>query len=195
MVDKITKFELPRLDWHDQEGVDEATGEIIGRLYKDALIENFNAIENKSLELQKLDVLNISIPEPDGFIYNDSDLDTSDNNQVINLKSLIKILNLEYYPLSLSFNGTVCTLCEYYKLVTDAQETDKVVKVSIKNNNSSANNSRPYIYIDSYTDNITSSASATLDNSRYKFIGMLINNKVIHQRSQLYPSTTTIKGS
>lgn len=35
MVDKINYFELPNKDWFDSQG----------RIYKDALIENFNAIE------------------------------------------------------------------------------------------------------------------------------------------------------
>lgn len=188
--DNIQKFELPRPDWYDQEGIDEPTGEIIGRIYKDALIENFNAIEAKSLELQKLDVLDISIPEPSGFVYNDSDLDTSDDNQVINLRSLVKILDLEGYPIELSFSGTTCTKCKFYKLVND-----EVKIVNLTNIMTGAITSIPYIYIDIENENVLALASNNLQSSRYKFIGMYTGGKVIHQRSQLYPDSTTIKGS
>lgn len=188
----IQKFELPRLDWYDQEGIDEPTGEIIGRIYKDALIENFNAIEDKSLELQKLNVLDISIPEPSGFVYNDSDLETSDSNQVVNLKSLVKILDLEGYPLKLSFNNTTCTECKFYKLLDNGND---VKIVTVKNINTKATSTQKYVYIDIQNETVVSSASSNLSPSRYKFIGMFINNKIIHQRSQLYPNSTTIKGS
>ncbi len=192
MIDKILKFELPRLDWCDQSGgTDQATGEVIGRIYKDALIENFNAIEAKSLELQKLDVLDISIPEPSGFIYNDSNLETSDNNQVINLRSLIKILDLEGYPIELAFNGAMCSKCKFYKLVDD----DEVKIVNLTNINTGATVSRCYMYIDLDNETVISSTDKNLSPSRYKFIGMYTGSKVTHQRSQLYPNSTTIKGN
>lgn len=196
MVDKIQKFELPRLDWYDQISTDEQTKEIIGRIYKDALIENFNAIEDKCLELQGLNVLDISIPEPTGFVYDDSDLETSEDNQVVNLRSLIKILDLEGYPLELSFNGTVCSTCKFYKLIESTDPDKEDIKIiSIKNVDTKATATSKYIYIDVQNETILSSTSSSLASSRYKFAGMFVNNRIIHQRSQLYPSSTTIKGN
>ena len=49
----IDEFELPRLDWHDAEG----------SIYKDALIENFNTIEAKLIELSGLTPLDIILPD------------------------------------------------------------------------------------------------------------------------------------
>lgn len=194
MADSIQKFKLPRLDWYDQEGTDESTGEIIGRIYKDALIENFNAIEEKSLELQRLDVLNISIPEPEGFIYNDSNLEDSNDNQVINLKSFVEILDLNGYPLKLSFDNNVCTECVYYKNVFTAAEEEVPKLVTLKNINTGASNSNPYIFLDIENDTLISSNNSTADSISRLFIGMYTNNKVIHMRSPLYPSSSVIKG-
>ena len=55
----IEPLTLPRPDWYDQVSVDETTGEIIGRIYKDALIENFNAIEEKLNYLGTLEAKDI----------------------------------------------------------------------------------------------------------------------------------------
>ena len=195
MPNNIDRFKLPREDWYDQEGgIDEHTGEVIGRIYKDALIENFNAIEEKSLELQGLDVLNISIPSPTGFSYNDSNLENSADNQVVNLKSLVKILGLNGYPLKLSFNKAVCTLCKFYKLIT-TEGSESVKIVTIENLDTKATTTNKYIYIDLVNETLISSSSSTLDKNRYKFIAFCYaTDKIIHQRSPLYPTSTTIKG-
>lgn len=188
--DEIKRFELPRLDWHDQVAIDEISGEIIGRIYKDALIENFNAIEDKSLELQKLDVLDISIPEPTDFVYEDSSLESSDDNQVINLRSLVKILSLDGYPLKLSFTNTKCNECRYYKLL----DNDVEIK-SLLNIETGASLSKPYIYLDTEHDTLESSSNSNWSSRWRILIGFYVGGNVIHMRSSHYPSSSTIKGS
>ena len=49
----VEELVLPRPDWYDAEG----------RIYKDALIENFNAIEDKLLELTRLDAFSVQPPD------------------------------------------------------------------------------------------------------------------------------------
>lgn len=186
---KVEKFQLPRLDWHDQVSVDAPSGEIIGRIYKDALIENFNAIEEKTDELQSLDVFDITIPDPTSVVYPDTTLESNDN-QVINLISLIRILNLEGYPIELSFTGTTCTKCKYYKIVNDTTVDIR----TIQNINTKATDTNRYIYLDMANNTVIASNSATNTDINKKFIGLYTNKKVIHQRSPLYPSVTTIKG-
>ena len=53
MAEQIDLFALPRPDWYDQEG----------RIYKDALIENFNALEEKLIEISKLDAFDTQMPD------------------------------------------------------------------------------------------------------------------------------------
>lgn len=189
---KIEKFVLPRLDWHDNIAIDTDTGEIIGRLYKDALIENFNAIENKALEIQGLDIFDIAIPEPKDVVYPDTTLD-SDDNQIINLKSFIEILGLRGYPFELTFSGATCTKCKYYGY-NNASGLDTQIR-TITNMATGASASKPYIYLDPVNNTIDSTATPRQDTGYYSLIGYYINGKVIHMRSQLYPNSSTIIGS
>lgn len=197
MVDnnKINKFELPRPDWHDNVETDAVTGEIIGRIYKDALIENFNAIEDKCSEIQELDVFDIPIPEPTGVVYPDVTLD-SNLSQIVNLKSLIDICNLRGYPISISFSGNTCTKLRYYQGTNTSlgQEPAIIEKTNIKTD---ASSSKPYIYLDMDNQTLVTSNSpyGVSGSGDTCFIGMYVNGRVIHQRSQLYPNTSTIKGS
>lgn len=183
----ISKFELPRLDWHDEISVDIETGEIIGRLYKDALIEDFNAIEDKAMEIQGLDIFDISIPEPSDVSYPDSTLD-SDDNQIINLKSFVNILGLNGYPFELTFSGATCTKCKYFC------STSKHIR-ELTNVATGASASKPYIYLNPTAGTITSNATPIANTGTLSLIGFYINGKVISMRSQLYPTTSTIKGS
>lgn len=191
--EKIEKFKLPRLDWYDNEGIDTESGEIIGRLYKDALIENFNAIEDKSIEIQGVDVFDIPIPEPSGIEYPDTTLD-SDLNQVVNLASLIQICNLSGYPIKLSFTGTTCTELVYYqyKNISKNQDWTIIKKTNIPTN---ASNSNPYIWLDTDNQTLVSTSTPYLTSPNGHFIGMYVAGRVIHQRSQLYPNSTIVKGS
>lgn len=190
---QIEKFVLPRLDWHDEVDKDTDTQEVIGRIYKDALIENFNAIEAKANEIQAIGIFDVPIPEPPSDLeYPDTDLENSELNQIINLRSLVKILDLEYYPIRCTFSGTTCTECKYYKF-NDSAKTDLKI-VNLKNVSTGATTSSPYIYIDKQRDTIVS-ASGVSNAQNYTLIGMYTGGKVINMRSQLYPTTSTIIGS
>lgn len=191
--DKIEKFELPRLDWHDQKSVDKPTGEIIGRIYKDALIENFNAIEDKCNEIQELDVFDIAIPEPSGVVYPDVTLD-SDLSSVVNLDSLVKICGLNTYPIDIQFSGTTCTLLRYYRGINISAGHTEAAIVELKDIKTGASTSKPYIFLNADTNTIIVRDRPYNDSNDY-FIGMYTGGKVIHQRSPLYPSSSVIKGS
>ena len=70
MAEPIDNFSLPRNDWVDKEG----------RIYKDALIENFNAIEAKLQELQSLNVFEVTLPDASDIqIDEDVTLDSDDD--------------------------------------------------------------------------------------------------------------------
>lgn len=192
---KIENFTLPRLDWHDQVSIDAPSGEVIGRLYKDALIEDFNAIEDKSRELQTLDVFDVNIPDPSGVVYPDSTLDSPDNT-IINLNSLINILNLNGYILEANFSGNTCKLLKYYEGINISLERNESSIITLKNKSTGASASKPYVYLNLDTRTIYSANSAYGGGqSNSIFIGYYTNNKIIHQRSQIYPNTSTIKGS
>lgn len=99
------RFELPRKDWYDSEG----------RMYKDALIENFNAIEEKMKYISKN--LTIKVEEPDWseiHIPDTTDLSTADEDWILNLKSFVDLLNIKNFPLECSFNGKKCVKLTYY---------------------------------------------------------------------------------
>ena len=99
----LDKFKLPRDDWYDTVSTDQQTGEIIGRIYKEALIENFNALESKFNELSSLTAHETQIPDFATYDYEDVTLD-SESNKVVNLKSFLTIMDLIGVPLDISFS-------------------------------------------------------------------------------------------
>ncbi len=100
----IDRFVLPRADWYDTEG----------RIYKDALIENFNAIEAKLLEIQKLDPFNIQEVDWSTVSIPDVTLSSSDN-KVVNLNSLISIMKLNSgLPITANVEGKTIKRLEWY---------------------------------------------------------------------------------
>ena len=99
MANKIDRFTLPRLDWYDNQGIDTDTGEIIGRIYKDVLIENFNAIEAKLIEMTKLDAFDVNLPDLSTIVYPDVTLN-SEEDSIVNLLSLMNIMNFRKYPIN-----------------------------------------------------------------------------------------------
>lgn len=105
----IDNFDLPRKDWYDKEG----------RIFKDALIENFNAIEAKLLELSALNPIDVILPDVANKDYEDTTLSSPDT-KVVNLKSFIDIMNLKGFPIICEFaSGEVKQLTYYdnaYKL-------------------------------------------------------------------------------
>ena len=142
MAERLDEFELPRPDWYDSKG----------RIYKDRLIENFNAIEERLILISKLDSPLSEIPDVSGVIYPDVALDSSDDS-IVNLKSLIDIMQLKGYPIELRFEGDnkVKYLGYYdnnytYKTITDKKlenvsNTNKYIVFNYENGTVFANSS------------------------------------------------------
>lgn len=169
MANKISRFSLPRKDWYDNQGTDPNTGEIIGRIYKDVLIENFNAIEQKLIEISKLDAFDVNLPDLSKIVYPDVTLD-SEEDCIVNLRSLMDIMNCRNYPISCTFNGTKCTKMVFYdannKLIErlDTQETN-------------ASSGNPWVYCRITTGEVfASSASKTPANCM--FVGCYTDNAI-----------------
>lgn len=129
----IEQFVLPRLDWYDEEG----------RIYKDALIENFNAIEAKLLQITNLSAFQKELPNISGIDFPDVTLD-DDENRIINLKSFLEMTDIIGYPLELIISGkTIKKICywgsdhKYHQLL---------------NKNTEADSTNCYVYLD-YAEN------------------------------------------
>ena len=98
MSDLVDRFELPYPDWYDSEG----------RIYKDILIKNFNAIEDKINELLALDISNFTKPDISQVVYPDVTLSSVDSDtQILNLRSFLNICDLINYPLVVITDGNI----------------------------------------------------------------------------------------
>lgn len=126
----VERFELPRNDWYDEQG----------RIYKDVLIENLNACEQKLFELQGLDAFDVEPPDISSIVYPDTDL-TSEDNCIVNLKSFLTIMKLINYPIELQISGKKVRKVSYwnsnYQYIT---KSNTVVD--------DVSESNPYVYID-----------------------------------------------
>lgn len=164
----MDNFSLPRTDWYDSDG----------RIYKDALIENFNAIENVLNELQALTPYNITPPDFNTISYTDVTL-SSDDNKVVNLKSLIDILNLKGVPIEMEFTSNVCKTISYYNndydLITITDFTLSDLGVEGKN----------FIYLD-YTEDMIYVSSDTKNANGDVLIGYYVDNNVYHTLSSVF---------
>lgn len=149
--EQLEEFKLPRTDWYDNEG----------RIYKDRLIENFNAIEQRLIQLSELDNPIISLPDISQVHFPNVTL-SDDDNKIVNLGSLIDIMNLTGYPVELKFNNG--NECESLILYNDAKEF-----VSIANKTLDVSNTNKYIYVKyekGYEDIFASSSSSTPSNCK-----------------------------
>lgn len=153
MANKIQRFELPRNDWYDEVSRDEETGEIIGRIYKDALIENFNAIETKLIEITKLDAFDVNLPDLSKIKYPDVTLD-SPEDCIVNLRSLMNLMNCQKYPITCDFNGTKCTKMVFYT-------ADNKIIERIDEQETGASDSKPWIYCNLTNGDVTASSSSS----------------------------------
>lgn len=126
----VERFELPRDDWYDEQG----------RIYKDVLIENLNACEQKLFEIQGLDAFDVTPPDISSMVYPDTNL-TSEDNCIVNLKSFLTIMGLINYPMELIISGKKVRKLTYwnsnYQYVT---KTDVTVD--------DATDEVPYVYVD-----------------------------------------------
>lgn len=155
MPEPIENFTLPRTDWVDEQG----------RIYKDALIENLNAIEAKLQEIQELDVFEVTIPDASDIQVPDCDLSSPDNT-VVNLKSFLEIVNIENYPMECSFNGTKLVKLTWWHNYHYNR------KVNVETN---ANDTNKFISFNPSTGTVLASTTVPADSV---LIGMFTGNQI-----------------
>lgn len=173
-VKKISTFKLPRPDWYDVIG-ENKIGQIIGRIYKDALIENFNAIEAKLKEVQGLDAISIQQPDFSQIDYPDVTLDNDDDGSILNLKSFLKITQCYNYPIDISFNGSKLVKLGFWQVIDG--DFDNCKWVEINNKTTGANEDNRYIYCNYKLGTIAASDSASTPID-CMFLGEFIDGKV-----------------
>lgn len=142
MAEKIELFRLPRPNWYDKEG----------RIYKDALIENFNALEAKLIEISKLDAFDTKLPDIASMEYPDSTLASADN-KIVNLRSFLRMTGLVGYPIECVFSGTMATKVSYWNETYEYK--------NIENQETNAGESNPYIYLN-YKDNVVTASASSI---------------------------------
>lgn len=156
----IETFELPYPNWYDSEG----------RIYKDILIKNFNAIEAKINEITSLDIDSITTPDISEVTYPNVDLTTVDDTSIINLKSYLDMVDLINFPLVVKTDGNVkVKRVEYwgsdysYHTVTEglAPDTDK-----------------PFLYLN-YADNELVKSASVSPPTNCVLVAILQDGKLI----------------
>ena len=157
---QIEHFVLPYSDWYDEEG----------RIYKDVLIKNFDAIEQKIIELQGLDAFDVVLPDISTIVYPDTDL-TSEDNCIINLKSFIEIMNLVNYPIECDINGITVRKVAYYD---DSYNYRVIQNVTLND----ASDSKQFIVIDTANQTVKALASYTPADDII-LIGKFINGSIV----------------
>lgn len=130
MALEIEPFVLPRLDWYDTDG----------RIYKDALIENFNAIEAKLQGLLAVEAFDVQEPNWDEISIPDTTLSSNDT-AIVNVKSLVEIMGLDTFPVKADFSGVKLNEVKYY-------DTSNDLKSITGRNVSGVNSSKPIVILD-----------------------------------------------
>ena len=135
----ISPFTLPREDWYDSDG----------RIYKDAIIENLNALEDKLNELNTLNAFDVDYPDISTLSLSDVTL-LSDDEKIVNLKSFIDIFDLVNYPTELEFSGTTIKKISYWNssynyitrtnLTTELTKTNKFLFYDFASNSTNVSN-------------------------------------------------------
>ena len=158
----IDNFSLPVPQWYDNEK----------RIYKDRLIENFNAIEAKLLEISKLDAFRVDPPDFSTIDIPNVTLDSPDDS-IINLRSLLVLLtgNTLAYPLSCEFEGTLLKQVSFFSF----PDYRYVIKTDIETN---ANATNRYVFMDFTTGNISVSSDPARPENR-RLIGVFCKDRVI----------------
>ena len=139
----IERLELPRPDWYDSEG----------RINKDALIENFNAIEAKINELASVSAFTIVGPDFSTYDFDDTTLESPDN-KAVNLRSLIDILGIKGFPIVCTFDDKVLVKLQYYN------DDYHLVTISDADLSELGTDGKIFVYLD-YSDDIVYVSSDT----------------------------------
>lgn len=159
----IDKFTLPRPDFYDSDG----------RIYKDRLIENFNALESKLLELQSLAPIETPTIDFDGIVLDEVNLSDTDDTKLVSLKSLCNILGLIDMPFNILVDGLTIKSVSYYNHSYDKiTVTNKKVSTSINN-----------IALDKTNNSIVEWVPT---NDSHIFLGVRIGSQILHCHSQSY---------
>lgn len=152
-------FELPRDDWYDDRG----------RLYKDAIIENLNAIEDKLNELAAIDAFDAEAPDVSTLSLEDVTLESEDN-KIVNLKSLVDILDIVNYPMELEFEGTKIKKISYYN-----SSYSYVTRTNITTNLNSENN---YLFYN-FSDNTVRVSSSVSIGANETLLACYVDGRVV----------------
>lgn len=168
MAERIERFKLPRDDWYDEAG----------RIYKDAIIENLNACESKLLEMAKLEPVGVTPPDISSVVYPDVTL-SSDEDCIVNLRSLANILNFKNYLIEINTSATTVLKAAYF----DDNLNYVVLTNATVDGLSSANK---YVYIDKSTQTIKASSSPNTALSGI-FVGVYDGSiiRTIHDNSKV----------
>lgn len=158
MADYIEEFALPNPNWYDEKG----------RIYKDALIQNFNALEEKLNSLAKLGALEINVPSWTDVDIADSNVYSSSDNTIVNLKTLVETLKLVNFPINIEFNGKLCKKLQYYN---SAYELITISDKELTN----LNDTNKYIFLNANTGNLYATDNYL---SSDVFVGVLDNGIV-----------------
>lgn len=150
-------------------------GEIVGRLYKEALIENFNAIEAKLNELSGLTAYETQVPDFSNYNYEDVTLD-SPNNKVVNLQSFLKIMNLIGVPIECRFTGKLCNKVTYY------DRNMKYHTIVNQKLDDLGTDGKVYIVLDSSNDTVSAVSDITVLTNKF-LLGVYDNGRVYNLRS------------
>lgn len=166
MAEQISRFELPNKNWYDEKG----------RIYKEALIENFNAIEAKLLEITALDAFKTEIPDVSTIDYPDVTLE-SPNNKIINLKSFLDITKVVGYPIECEFSGTTAKKVAYWN-------SNGEYKI-IEDEDTNATSSNKYVYLN-YVDNKVFANDSSVNPENSNLIGVYVGGIIKHVNSFNY---------
>lgn len=157
----IDYFTLPYTDWYDEQG----------RIYKDVLIKNFNAIEDKIKEINNINLQSFTIPDLSSVEYEDvslADVETDKVTKILNLRSFLSICDIINFPLYVkTANGNKVTTVELWG------SDYKYHKI---NCNVSATESNPFIMLD--VSDYSVSNSNTFDSTKV-LLAVLKDNKLV----------------
>lgn len=154
----LLPFSLPKDNWYDEEG----------RIYKDILIENFNAIQDKLLQISQLNPFNTTPPDVTQVVYPDVTLESEDT-KIVNVNSLVDIMHLVGFPLECTFSNNIVKKIVYYN---NYKELKTLTDISVD-----TDDSKPYIYLN-YVDDTINASSGTITPSGSVLIGCFTNNSI-----------------
>lgn len=173
MAEYIDPIEnLPYPNWHDSAG----------RVFKDVLIKNFNILEEKINEILKFDYNSLTAPTVTGVEYPDTSLATEDDTSILNLKSFLNICNVVDYPLDVRTDGNTKVLS-----VSLWNRSHNYTTILATDNNGTATESYPYIFLNKSTYEITRSNDATLNTSTYILLAVLIEGSKLITNNEGIP--------